>query len=188
MRTQVRFISVLSLFLLSSALCRAEKSPVTENFASLAATGDLAFYSTNHIAKTDLAYYTCTSGAVFGLDVVNTPTENKKISINFSGSDQVMTTSAIEDLAGLSIYYYYRTSPSVQIPSLELRLSRDSVHWSNPIELSESTSASNTRRAAADFVPGTYFVRLTSKNSYAASVYEFRYSFGECNCFLYIPE
>lgn len=184
MQSPVRFISVLSLFLLSSVFCRAEKDPVQHVFHTKEGCPELVYRDDNHVAKTDLVkYYTCRNGAEFGLDLVNSPSV-KKISINFSGNGQMMTTSAIDSLAGLNFYYFYRTD---QNPNIELRLSRDSVHWSSPIDLVVNSS-SNTRRVETSFVPGRYFVRLTSKNSHVASIFEMWYYFGGCNCFMYIPE
>lgn len=183
--SSIRFISVLSLFLLSSVFCRAEKTPVYEEFSSLG-SGGLKLSEDNHVAKTATCIYKCTSDAVFGFDFFNTPSENKKVSINFSGADQVMTTSAIDSLAGLDLYYYYKTSPSVEVPHINVQLSRDSVHWTDPIE-SDGMYTTNGR-VEASFVPGRYYVRLTNANSNKASIYAVRFSFGGCNCFLYIPE
>lgn len=181
--SSIRFISVLSLFLLSSAICRAEKTPVYEEFSSLG-SGGLKLSEENHVAKTATCIYKCTSGAVFGFDFVDGI--SGKISINFSGADQVMTTSAIDSLAGLNLYYKYQTSPSVKVPHINVQLSRDSVHWTEPIECDGMYSTNG--RVEASFVPGRYYVRLTNANSNKASIYAVRFSFGGCNCFLYIPE
>ena len=180
--SSIRFISVFSLVLLSSAICRAEKTPVYEEFSSLG-VGNIVFSESYHVAKTATCIYKCTSDAVFGLDFFNTPSENKKVSINFSGADQVMTTSAIDSLAGINLYYYYKT---LQVPHINVQLSRDSVHWTEPIECDGMYSTNG--RVEASFVPGRYYVRLTNANSNKASIYAVRFSFGGCNCFLYIPE
>lgn len=182
-----RTIRVLTgcLLLLSPLICRAEKAPVTHNFQTLASTSKLAFFNSNHVGKTDLCTYTCTSGSVFGLDFFSTPDYNKKVSINYSAADQVMTTTAIDSLAGLEISYYYQTSPA-RVPYIEVRLSRDSVHWSDPIVTDGMYDYAG--RIRTNFVPGRYYVRLTSKNSNQASLFEIIYYFGGCNCFLYIPE
>lgn len=181
--SSIRFISVLSLFLLSSAICRAEKTPVYEEFSSLG-VGNIVFSESYHVAKTATCIYKCTSDAVFGLDLFNS-LGSQKISINFSGADQVMTTSAIDSLAGINLYYYYKTSP-LQVPHINVQLSRDSVHWTEPIECDGMYSTNG--RVEASFVPGRYYVRLTNANSNKASIYAVRFSFGGCNCFLYIPE
>ena len=181
--SSIRFISVLSLFLLSSAICRAEKTPVYEEFSSVG-SGGLKLSEENHVAKTATCIYKCTSDAVFWLDLFHS-LGSQKISINFSGADQVMTTSAIDSLAGINLYYYYKTSP-LQVPHINVQLSRDSVHWTDPIE-SDGMYTTNGR-VEASFVPGRYYVRLTNANSNKASIYAVRFSFGGCNCFLYIPE
>ena len=179
-----RFISVFSLVLLSSVFCRAEKTPVYHHFSTMVSQGKVTINSpTNTQARTELCTYTCTSGAVFGFDYFSGD-GNKKISINYSAVDQVMTTTAIDSLAGLVIYYYYQNKPSAKVPDIELRLSRDSVRWSAPIEASNDGNGTIN----ASFVPGRYYVRLTSKNGNRASVFAIRYSFGGCNCFLHIPE
>ena len=181
--SSIRFISVLSLFLLSSVFCRAEKTPVYEEFSSLG-SGGMKLSETNHVGKTATCIYKCTSDAVFGLDLFNS-LGSQKISINFSGADQVMTTSAIDSLAGINLYYYYKTSP-LQVPHINVQLSRDSVHWTEPIECDGMYTTNG--RVEASFVPGRYYVRLTNANSNKASIYAVRFSFGGCNCFLYIPE
>jgi hypothetical protein len=149
-------------------------------------SSQLAFYSLNTVGKTDLATYTCTgTNAEFGSDLVN-PAGNKKISINLPTSNRYVTTSAVEDLAGLEIKFYRNNDHD---PKLKLQLSRDSVHWTDAITPTSETKTYRETKIIADFVPGRYYVRLTNTtSSKAISIYQIIYSFGSCNCMLYIPE
>ena len=146
---------------------------------------EIEFSDSYHVAKTSLLTYTCSGGAVFGLDFVSS-TGYQKISINYSGRNQIMTTTAIENLSGIEIFYYYKTKDNKkQLPDFALTLSYDSIHWSVPMPAGTSSVAGANNYS---FVPGKYFVRLTNLNSNSASVFKIVYYFGEsCNCFLYIP-
>ncbi len=186
MKTGIRFLLVC-LIALSPVLGRAENEYIEHEFHSMPGRSEIEFSNAYRTAKTHLLTYTCSGGAVFGLDLVNNNFANKQISINYSGQNQVMTTTAIEELSGIDIFYYYKTANNgnKQLPDFALTLSYDSIHWSSPI----SNEASTPGVAYYDFVPGKYFVRLENFNNYSASVFKIIYHFGEsCNCFIYIPE
>ena len=150
------------------------------NFNSLSAKSQLRFTNSNRTAKTPELWYNCTGGATFGLDNANP----QRICINLTGVNHVVTTSALDSLSGVQIWY----SPNNSIASsnLRLQLSRDSIHWSDTIPANRSQGL-----FAASFVPGRYYVRLTNNPLNAnrnLSIFEIWYSFGDCNCMLYIPE
>lgn len=96
--------------------------------------------------------------------------------------DDFVTTSAIDSLAGIKVWHYSSGTAARQV---KLQLSRDSIHWSSYIEPDGMYGNGSFQ---AEFVPGRYFVRLTLTNSTPVSLYKIQYSFGACNCFLYIPE
>lgn len=165
---------------LSSAICRAEKSPVTHEFSAMSSPSQIQYLETNHVAKTELLNYKCTSGAVFGMD----HEFESQISIKLLDENHVVTTTAVDSLAGVELYFY----PSNQSGSnIQLQLSRDSIHWSAPI-VSDGMYTTNGH-VNATFTPGRYYVRLTNTSSTKPrSIWWVKYTFGGCNCFLYIPE
>ena len=166
---------------LSPAFCRAEKSPVIHNFHSDSSNPAKLTFSDSYLTgTTPLLTYTCTGGAVFGLDLINTPNANKKISINLGSSGNTVTTTAADSIAVVDIYHYPSGS---KCENIQVRLSRDSVHWTAPMEAEYQSG-----RIWLRVVPGKYFVRITNTSSTKVSIYEIRYSFDGCDCLLYIPE
>lgn len=168
---------VLLTMLLSSAICRAEKQPVTHNFQSDSADPTkLKFSNSNHTGTTPLLTYTCTGGAVFGPDLSG----NKKVAINLASSGNTVTTTAVDSLTVIDIYHYPSSS---KCENIKVQLSRDSVHWTGPMEADYYKG-----RIWLRFIPGKYFVRFTNTSSTKVSIYQIEYSFDGCDCFLYIPE
>ena len=168
---------VLLTMLLSSAICRAEKQPVTHNFQSDSADPTkLKFSNSNHTGTTPLLTYTCTGGAVFGPDLSG----NKKVAINLASSGNTVTTTAVDSLAVMDICHYPSSS---KCENIKVQLSRDSVHWTGPMEAEYSKGHIWLR-----FIPGKYFVRFTNTSSTKVSIYQIEYAFDGCDCFLYIPE
>jgi len=165
---------ILVVFILCAALCCAED--VTHYFYTM---GDgISYTSSNKVATTSLTTYTCTgTNAKFWKDI----TYSTYISINLLDANDFVTTSAIEDLSGIQIWHY----PQTQRTNITLQLSRDSVHWTEPIVQDGMYQNSWVN---ANFVPGNYYVRLTNTDGTDVSLYKIIYRFGSCNCVLYIPE
>lgn len=176
---KILFRILLLAMTLSPAFCRAEKSPVIHNFHSDSADpAKLTFANSYHTAITPLLTYNCIGGAVFGLDVVS---KSKMICMNLQSSGDTVTTTAVDSLAVVDIYHYPSGS---KCENIQVRLSRDSVHWTAPMDAEYQNG-----RIWLRVVPGKYFVRIYNTTSTKTSIYEIRYSFGGCgNCFLYIPE
>ncbi len=173
--------SVLFFLLLCPAFCWAQRERLVHNFDSLNARSQLRFTNSNRTVKTPDLWYNCTGGATFGLDNANP----QRICIKLTGVNHVVTTSALDSLSGVQIWY----SPDKISTSsnLRLQLSRDSVHWSDTIPVRRLSGGS----IIASFVPGRYYVRLTnnpSKTNRQLSIFEIWYSYGDCNCMMYIPE
>lgn len=171
---------VLLTMLLSPAIGRAEKPSETHNFQSDSADpAKLKFSNTNHTGTTPLLTYTCTGGALFGPDLIN-PSATKKIAINLASSGNTVTTTAVDSLAVMDICHYPSSS---KCENIKVQLSRDSVHWTGPMEAEYSKGHIWLR-----FIPGKYFVRFTNTSSTKVSIYQIEYAFDGCDCFLYIPE
>ena len=179
-----RTIPVFVLFSLCAAYSYADRAAVTHNFSSLIDAGKLEYKNSYKTGITSLLTYTCSNGAEFGLDPFNA-LGYKEHSINLQNTNEFVTTTVVDSLAGIQLQYLKRSGYA---PSIELRLSRDSVHWSDPIDATSTTSGSTSGGYTYDFVPGRYFVRLTSKSDNDVSITQLKYFFGWCNCFLYIPE
>lgn len=175
--------SVLFILLLCPAFCWAQRGRLEHNFDTLSAKSQITFYDTWHIVKTPELWYKCTGGATFGLDILKT--SPRRICINLTGANHVVTTSALDSLSGVQIWYLPGNDISLS-SNIRLQLSRDSIHWSDTIPISR-----NKGKFAASFVPGRYYVRLTnipSKYTKQLSIFEIWYSLGDCNCMMYIPE
>lgn len=175
---------IMGLLLLSPALGWAQRSPVTHNFHSM--SGDatkLKFENAYKTGITPLLTYTCSNNAVFGT-YTDKITGLSKVSLNLPGNGDFVTTTAVDSLRGVTIGFY----PSDKTRSnIELTLSRDSVHWSEPVTPDLMYNASGA--IVANFVPGRYYVRLRNKvGNKATSLWYITYTFGDCNCVLYIPE
>ncbi len=170
---------VLLTMLLSPAIGRAEKQPVTHDFNSDAADlTKLRFSNSNLTGTTPLLTYTCTGGAVFGLDLIN-PSASKKIAINLPSSGSTVTTTAADSLVVIDIYHF----PTSKCKNIKIQLSRDSVHWTDYMDADYMDGEIWLRT-----IPGKYHIRITNTTSTKVSIREIRYSFDGCDCFLYIPE
>lgn len=175
----LRRISVLVLSVLCAVFSYADKDPVVHDFNELNGAGKISYANSNKKGTIGSFTYTCTgSTAEFYLDLIR----NTRIAINLKGSNDMVTTTAVDSLAGIIMYY----DDDRSVPTVELRLSRDSVHWTDPIPYDPSNFIDGL--VEYNFVPGRYFVRITNTASNKTSILKFTYSFGWCNCFLYIPE
>ena len=170
---------VLLTMLLSPAIGRAEKPSVTHNFNSDAADpAKLKFSNSNMTGTTPLLTYTCTGGAAFGKDLIN-PSASKEIAINLAFSGSTVTTTAADSIAVIDIYHF----PTSKCKNIKIQLSRDSVHWTDYMDAEYGNGEIWLRT-----IPGKYHIRITNTTSTKVSIREIRYSFGGCDCFLYIPE
>lgn len=171
-------IVLLTMFL-SSAICRAEKPPVTHDFNLDAAyPTKLRFSNSNYTGTTPLLTYTCTGGAIFGMDLIN-PSASKEIAINLPSSGSMVTTTAADSIAVIDIYHF----PTSKCKNIKIQLSRDSVHWTDYMDADYMDGEIWLRT-----IPGKYHIRITNTTSTKVSIREIRYSFDGCDCFLYIPE
>ena len=171
-------IVLLTMFL-SPAIGRAEKPPVTHDFNLDAAyPTKLRFSNSNYTGTTPLLTYTCTGGAIFGMDLIN-PSASKEIAINLPSSGSMVTTTAADSIAVIDIYHF----PTSKCKNIKIQLSRDSVHWTGYMDAEYGDGQIWLRT-----IPGKYHIRITNTTSTKVSIREIRYSFDGCDCFLYIPE
>jgi len=169
---------VLLTMLLSPAIGRAEKPSVTHNFHSDSADpAKLEFSNSYHTGTTPLLTYTCTGGAVFGLDAVG---KSKTICMNLGARGDTVTTTAADSIAVIDIYHFPANS---KCENIKIQLSRDSVHWTDYMDAEYKDGEIWLRT-----IPGKYHIRITNTTSTKVSIREIRYSFDGCDCFLYIPE
>ena len=168
---------IVCLLLLSPVFCRA-KTPVTHEFSKMSIPSEIQFSNSNKVAKTDLLTYTCSGEAVFGAAIVSPLTQ---LSINFPKSKKnvEVITTAIDSLASIKIW---RVVENDVRDNVIIYLSRDGEHWVT------AESAYSADDVTASFVPGRYYVRLTNPTGNKTSIYKIKYTFGDCNCVLYIPE
>lgn len=168
---------VLLTMLLSPAIGRAEKLPVTHNFHSDSADpAKLEFSNSYHTGTTPLLTYTCTGGAVFGLDAVS---KSNTICMNLGARGNTVTTTAADSIAVIDILHF----PASKCENIKIQLSRDSVHWTDYMDAEYKNGEIWLRT-----IPGKYHIRITNTTSTKVSIREIRYSFDGCDCFLYIPE
>lgn len=169
---------VLLTMLLSPAIGRAEKPPVTHNFHSDSADpAKLTFANSYHTGITPLLTYTCTGGAIFGMDAVG---KSNTICMNLGARGDTVTTTAADSLTVIDIYHYPSSS---KCENIKVQLSRDSVHWTDYMDADYMNGEIWLRT-----IPGKYHIRITNTTSTKVSIREIRYSFDGCDCFLYIPE
>ena len=183
MRKAIRH-SVLYLLLLCPAFCWAQRANLVHDFHAMLSKSQLTFPSPYQVARTPELWYSCSGGATFGTSIVTVGGKNL-VSINLTGANHIVTTSALDSLSRIQIIYY---PANFKATNIELQLSRDSVHWSNPIV--PDNMYENSGSITASFVPGRYYVRLTNTSSASSkrvSIYKIKYSFDYCNCFMYIP-
>ena len=176
-------IWMICWMLLSPAICMAQRNPVRHTFHSDSQGGvRLTFSADYKQGYTSLLTYTCSNNAVFGTYMVGyTPT----ICINLPGNGDFVTTTAVDSLRGVTIGFYPNTDKRHDV---KLQLSRDSIHWSDSIVSDLMYNSAGSIRAS--FVPGRYYVRIknTTIKKKAVSLWYIEYSFGDCNCVMYIPE
>lgn len=177
-------IWMICWMLLSPAICMAQRNPVTHNFHEDSPYAEkLRFANGNKTGITPLLTYTCSNNATFGT-YTDKITWLSKVCLNLPGTDDFVTTTAVDSLRGLQILFYPETEKR---PNIKLYLSRDSIHWSDSIVSDFMYNANGV--ISASFVPGRYYVRLVNtvrnKSTY---LWQIKYTFGDCNCVLYIPE
>ena len=176
MKITVR-ISVLVLISLSSVVCRAERVSKEHYFHGMSQPSELAFSDTNHKAWTKLLSYTCTGGAVFGVN-------ESKIRLCMATTNSQYNTTRVDDLGGFLITH----SPASARTNVKVYVSKDSIAWK------EATGDSIQYRATGaidvQLPRGNYYLQVKNTNgSYPIYIGTITYYIENCpNCFAYEPE
>lgn len=169
-------ISVLLLFLLSSAFCRAESEKVEQNFQNLINKSAITFSSDKKVAETDLLTYTCHgTKAEFGSD-------GTRAVIKLVNKNDSVTTTRVDELTRLFIYCNKTGTPS----NIQIYLSKDGVDYGSPLSAGVEYLGAGTIDAA--FPRGNYYVKIvntTGSNTFF--IKHIDYYMDHCNCFEYIP-
>ena len=169
---------------LSPAICRAEKLSVSQNFNTLAGNGGISFNSpSNTIGTTDFVTYTCSGGANFDW---GTKTDNK-IAIFLEDENEQVSTSAIENLDSLEIYYVPAKSPKKTV-DMTISIKQGEGEWREV----ETIDKNNGMRTVKMPRVGDYQVRIVRKESDDAYIKEIHFIYidlSDCpGCFFYKPE
>lgn len=168
---------LVCLLVLCTTICHAETITTTHNFRAMSGDSTQIQYSINNtVAKTELLTYTCTNVAKFAANPNKT---HGNISIFMEKSNATVTTTVIEKLKRVNIYYY----PSAKY---------DKSH----IAVSISVDGSNWQPATAEYISGMVRIDLPETGDYALKIqrasgsnfyiYTMEYTTEKCNCFRYV--
>ena len=170
-------ISLICLLMLCTTIYGVEIVTTTHNFHAMSSDKtQIEFSEKNTVAKTPLLTYTCKKGAKFAAD------QNKtygNISIFMEESNAAVTTTVIEKLKRVNIYYY----PSAKY---------DKSH----IAVTISADGSNWQPATAEYIGGMVRIDLPETGDYALKIqrasgsnfyiHTMEYTTEKCNCFRYV--
>ena len=175
------FYITLCLFTLSSAYCRAERRKVKQNFEDMyrSVPAKLTLEDSQKTGVTDSVTYTCTSGARFSANYEKT---GSKLAIFLESAGAQVTTTVIENLDSLCIYY----APNAK-KEMIVSIKEGEGEWTEVPVVQRQNGLSTVQMPRA----GDYSVRIArgDNNVYIKEIDYFYIDLSECpNCFLYKPE
>ena len=172
---KVSYLLIISLFTLSSAVCRAEGEPLIHNFPDMSGKGTLTWPVNYKTGVTADVTYTCTgTAATFGVDQVY----KTYVALNMSKSNDTITLSpALEGLTKFEIYFYQDATRK----TIEVYVSNDGVDWGEAITGDNRVDDSGMIRIK-DLPRNNYYIQLRNKTNTAVSIYELRYYQSSCRC------
>lgn len=170
------YLLIISLFTLSSAVCRAEGEPLIHNFPDMSGNGTLTWPVNYKTGVTADVTYTCTgTAATFGTYTYNS---TQYVTLNMSKSDDIITLSpALEGLTKFEIYFY----PDATRETIEVYVSKDGVDWGEAITGDNRVDSKNMIRIK-DLPRNNYYIQLRNKTNTAVSIHELRYYQSSCRC------
>ncbi len=174
---------ILTLVVLSSAVCRAEDSICTHRIQTMIENGTLVLESANKVGKTNLVTYTCHDDAVFGSYAIGAS------ALMLPNKNDSVVTSRITNLKQVKISY---VSDEVSTPdylqstkSMYIKVSQDSVVWTNLT--SRATHSAGIATVQLEN-PGDYYISVKNiKNDKPIYIRIFEYTIQRCNCYQYHP-
>ena len=159
--------SVILLLALSVAVSSVEAGSVTHEFN----TGGITFSNNNKTGTTDLLTYQCNGSAVFEATKIN---NQSTICLKMTNSSsEVVSDRPIPNLSGLQVYYY----PRSQHTNIQVYLSKDGVHWGDPLSGTYMTTGIDLTFPQSD-----YYIRLTSTGTPTVWIEGIKYTWGDCDC------
>jgi hypothetical protein len=170
------YISLICLLMLCTTIYGVEIVTTTHNFRAMSGDSTQIQYSINNtVATTDMLTYAC-SNAKFWYSKNQT---FDQIAIFMEKSNATVTTTVIEKLKRVNIYYY----PSANY---------DKSH----IGVSISADGSNWQPATAEYIGGMVRIDLPETGDYALKIqrtsssnfyiHTMEYTTEKCNCFRYV--
>lgn len=156
--------SVILLLALSVAVSSVEAGGVTHDFNT---AGTVTFSNNNKTGTTSLLTYQCNGSAVF--DSRQSTTCLKMT----NSSSEVVSDRPIPNLSGLQVYYY----PKSKNTNIQVYLSKDGVHWGNPLSGTYYTTGIDLTFPQSD-----YYVRLTNTTATTVWIEVIKYTWGDCDC------
>lgn len=175
---------ILTLVVLSSAVCRAEDSICTQAISTMIGNGTLVTANSNTVGKTDFVTYTCHGGSdarfwTIGVGIYALMLPNKNDSV---------VTSRITNLKQVQLRYTDNKSGTPDYlsgiaPTMQIKVSEDSLVWTN---MTATHSAGIATILLPD--PGDYYISVRNTGS-SKPIYIriFEYTIQRCNCFQYHP-
>lgn len=155
--------SVILLLALSVAVSSVEAGSATHMFN----TGGITFSNNNKTGTTSLLTYQCNGSAVF-------EATNSTICLKMADNkSEVVSDRPIPNLSGLQVYYY----PRSQHTNIQVYLSKDGVHWGDPLSGTYYTTGIDLTFPQSD-----YYIRLTSTGTPTVWIEGLYYVWGDCDC------
>lgn len=169
-----KFCCAVVSFLCLTLMVQAEEIQTTHIFKDMGQ--QIQYAESNTVATTDMLTYTCSHGAKFWYS--NNQTFGQ-IAIFMENSNAAVTTTVIEKLKRVNIFYY----PSANY---------DKSH----IGVSISADGSNWQPATAEYISGMVRIDLPETGDYALKIqrtsssnfyiHTMEYTTEKCNCFRYV--
>ena len=172
------YISLVCLLMLCTTIYGVEIVTTTHNFHAMSSDkAQIEFLNDNTVATTDMLTYACSDGAKFWYSKEQT---FRQIAIFMEKSNAAVTTTVIEKLKRVNIFYYPTTAKY------------DKSH----IAVSISADGSNWQPATAEYISGMVRIDLPETGDYALKIqrasgsnfyiHTVEYTTEKCNCFRYV--
>lgn len=171
-----KFCCAVVSFLCLTLMVQAEEIQTKHIFKDM--RQQIQYAKDNTVATTDMLTYTCSDGAKFWYSKEHT---FGQIAIFMEKSNAAVTTTVIEKLKRVNIYYYPTTAKY------------DESH----IAVSISADGSNWQPATAEYIGGMVRIDLLETGDYALKIqcisssskfyiHTMEYTTEKCNCFRYV--